>query len=65
MEIGRVKFAEISNPVLCDSLEGWDMGGGFIWEKIYISLWLICVDTWEKPAQYCKAVILQIKINIF
>ena len=65
MEIHCVKFAEISNPVLFDSLEGWDMGGEFIWERIYIFLWLIRVDTWEKPAQYCKAIILQIKINIF
>ena len=28
-------------------------------------LWLIHVDTWQKPAQYCKAVILQLKINVF
>ena len=22
-------------------------------------LWLICVDVWQKPTQYCDAVILQ------
>ena len=28
-------------------------------------LWLIHVDVWQKPTQYCKAVILQLKINNF
>ena len=27
------------------------------------NLWLIHVDVWQKPTQYCKAVILQLKIN--
>ena len=26
-------------------------------------LWLMHVDVWWKPIQYCKAVILQLKIN--
>ena len=26
-------------------------------------LWLIHVDVWQKPTQYCKAIILQLKIN--
>ena len=25
--------------------------------------WLIHVDIWQKPTQYCKAIILQLKIN--
>ena len=25
-------------------------------------LWLIHVDVWQKPTQYCKAIILQLKI---
>ena len=42
-----------SKPVLCDNLEGWDgvegerevLEGG----DIYIHLWLIHVDIWQKP----------------
>ena len=26
-------------------------------------LWLIHVDVWQKPTQYCKAIIPQLKIN--
>ena len=26
-------------------------------------LWLIHVDVWQKPAQSCKAIILQLKLN--
>ena len=28
-------------------------------------LWLIHVDVWQKPTQYYKAIILQLKINNF
>ena len=27
-------------------------------------LWLIHADVWQKPAQYCQAIILQLKINL-
>ena len=30
---------------------------------IYVYLWLIPVDVWQKPTQYYKAIILQLKIN--
>ena len=26
---------------------------------------MILADVWQKPAQYCKAIILQLKINTF
>ena len=29
--------------------------------RTYIYLWLIHVDVWQKPTQYCKASILQLK----
>ena len=29
------------------------------------TLWLIHVDIWHKPTQYCKAIILQLKTNNF
>lgn len=32
-------------------------------EGAYTYLWLIHVDVWQKPTQYCKAIILQLKIN--
>ena len=28
-------------------------------------IWLIHGDIWQKPKQYCKATILQLKINKF
>ena len=60
------KILEINKDDFCDKLEGWDGGGR--WEggskgKGHIYLWLIQVDIWQKPKQYCKAIILQLKIN--
>ena len=44
--------------------------GGMGWEleKVqegvtYLYLWLIRVAVWQKPTQYCKAIMLQLKIN--
>ena len=34
-------------------------------EGTYVYLWLVHTDVWQKPAQNCKAVILQLKINKF
>ena len=31
--------------------------------QMYVNLLLIHVDIWQKPTQYCKAIILQLKIN--
>jgi len=36
------------------------MGGKFQREVTYVYLWLMCVDIWQKPTQYCKAIILQL-----
>ena len=57
--------------MLCDDLEGWvgmegrkwEVGGRRKREGTYIYLWLIHVDIWQKPTQYYKAIILQLKIN--
>ena len=43
-------------PELCDNLEGWDgeeVGGRFKREGTHVYLWLIHVDIWQKPTQYC------------
>ena len=45
--------------------EGWGgrWEGGFGWGT-HVNLWLIHVNVWQKPLQYCKVISLQlIKIN--
>ena len=52
-----------SNQGLCDNLEGrWKevQGGGDRGTPMAIHF-----DVWQKPTQYCKAIILQLKINKF
>ena len=44
---------------------GWEVGGRFQGDGMYVYLWLIHADVWQKPTQYCKAIILQLKIKIF
>ena len=34
---------------------------GRMGEHMYIYLWPIHVDVWQKPSQYCKVIILQVK----
>ena len=41
----------------------WEVGENFKREGTYVYLQLIHVDVWQKPTQYCKAIILQLKIN--
>ena len=33
----------------------WEVGGRFKREGTCVYLWLIHVDVWQKPVQYCKA----------
>ena len=49
--------------MLCDNLGGGQGGREFKKEGAYIYLWLIHVDVWQKPTQYWKVIILQLKIN--
>ena len=42
---------------------GTKVGGRFKREGTYIYLWLIHVDVWQKPTQFCKVIILRLKIN--
>ena len=54
-----------SKSRLCDNLEGWDgVGSRFTREGTYVYLRLIHVDIWQKQTQYCKAIVLQLKINL-
>ena len=51
--------------MFCDNLERWDAvgGGREVHEggEICIPM-LIHNDVWQRPTQYCKAIILQLKI---
>ena len=40
------------------------MGRRFKREGTYAYLWRIQVIVWQEPTQYCKAIILQLKINL-
>ena len=42
-------------------LVGREVGEGFRMEETHVYLWLILVDIWQKPSQYCKVIILQLK----
>ena len=48
---------------LCINLEEWDGEGDGreVQKGIYIYLWLIHVEVWQKTAKFCKAIILQLK----
>ena len=43
---------------------GRQVGGRFKREGVYLYLWLTHVAIWQKPTQYRKAIILQLKINL-
>ena len=37
--------------------KGWEVGGMFKMEGLYVLLWLIHIDVWQKSNQYSKAII--------
>jgi len=50
--------------VLWDNLEGWgggEDGSGLQVGGTRVQPWLIHVEVWQKPSQYCKVIILQLK----
>ena len=58
----------IKKLVPCDNLEasGGEEDGREVQEGgDILYLWLIHTDAWQKPTQYCKAIILQLKLNTF
>ena len=51
-------------PVLWDNPEGWGGEGGgrrVQDEGTHMYLWLIHVNVWQEPSQYCKLISLQLK----
>ena len=67
MEICRkMQGVQIRNSVTMNRVGiGWEVGGRFKREGTYVYLWLIHVDVWQKPTQFCKAMILQLKNKKF
>ena len=58
-ETGHSKLVHWDNP------EGWDgegggVGGGLGWGT-HVHPWLIHINVWQKPPQYCKVISLQLK----
>ena len=53
--------------MLCDNLEGWELEGDgreVLEGGTYVYLWLIHVDVSQKPSQYYKVIIFQLKIKL-
>ena len=51
-------------PVLWDDPEGWGgVGGGSMVQDVgtHVYPWLIHVDIWQNPPQYCRVISLQFK----
>ena len=42
---------------------GWEVARRFRREGTHVCLWMILVDVWQRPTQYCKVIILQLKTN--
>ena len=68
LRLKQVMCASLSSLSLsakepCDSLEGFEVGGRLKKKGAHVYLWLIHVEIWQKPTQYFKAIILQLKIN--
>ena len=49
--------------VYWDDPEGWDGEGGGrgVQDGGHIYTWLVHVDAWKKPLQYCKVISFQLK----
>ena len=61
---GSIHETGCSGLVHWDDPEGWGWGGR--WEGgsgwgTYVHPWLIHVNVWQKPLQYCKVISLQLK----
>ena len=57
-ETGHLKLVHWDNPEGCG---GRDVEGGFGMGGTHVQPWLIHVNVWQKPPQYCKLISLQLK----
>ena len=64
--VSSIHEAEHLKLKLWDNSEGW---GGEGSERVvqdqgtFVHPWLIHLNVWQKPPQYCKVISLQLKIN--
>ena len=67
MTNGECCVTQRLNLVLCDNpgVPRVRSGREAQREGTYVYLQLIQVDIWQKPTQYCKEIILKLKINTF
>ena len=56
----RTQTGTLYQPSVVEWGERWE-GGRFKWEGIYVYLWLIHVEVWQKTAKLCKSIILQLQ----
>ena len=59
---GTMHETGCSGLVHWEDPEGWDGEGGSGWGT-HVHTWLIHVNAWKKPLQYCKVISLQLKWN--
>ena len=69
-EIDRQSRLDAWDRVLRDGALGWPGGMGWEgrWERVsgggaHVHPWLINVNVWQKPPQYCKVISLQLKLK--
>ena len=61
---GSMHETGCSGPVHWDDPEGWDGEGGGrgVWNgETHVPPWLIHVNVWQKPPQYCRVISFQLK----
>ena len=54
--------AGCSGLVQWDDPDGWDGEGGSGWGT-HVHPWLINVNLWQKPPQYCEVISFQLKLK--
>ena len=62
--VGSMCEPGYSMSVFWENPEGWggEWGGRRVQDwGTHVHLWLIHVDVWQNPSQYCKVIILQLK----
>ena len=63
---GSLHETGCSGLVRWDDREGWDEEGGGRGvqdgeHRTHVNSWLIPINVWQKPLQYCKVISLQLK----
>ena len=59
-ETGCSGLVHWDDPEGRDGEGGWEGGSGW---RTHVHPWLIHVNVWQKPAQYCKVINFQLKLK--